>query len=316
MNAPTGFVASARFRAHESGVGHPEASARLDAIEARLELDGLLDELDVTEPRDIDLEHLRRVHDDDLVDRLERTRGKAFHSLDQDTHVGPRSFDAARLASGGLLDACERVLDGSWKNAFVCARPPGHHAEFERAMGFCLVNHVAVAARALQELHGLGRIAIVDWDVHHGNGTQHLFERDPSIYYASLHEWPLYPGSGARGERGVAKGEGTTLNLPQPPRATNSEWLRAFEGELLPALEEFDPEFVLVSAGFDGHADDPLATTRLDESAYATMTEGLWDVARRHASGRLVSLLEGGYDLDALGRSVSTHVTALLQAQP
>ena len=157
---------------------------------------------------------------------------------------------------------------------------------------------------------------IVDWDVYYGNGTQHLFECDSSIYYASLHEWPLYPGSGARGERGVAKGEGTTLNLPQPLRATNSEWLRAFEGELLPALEEFDPEFVLVSAGFDGHADDPLATTRLDESAYATMTEGLWDVARRHASGRLVSLLEGGYDLDALGRSVSTHVTALLQAQP
>jgi acetoin utilization deacetylase AcuC-like enzyme len=206
------------------------------------------------------------------------------------------------------------VWKGTWSSAFVAARPPGHHAERDSAMGFCVFNNVAVAAAHLVEVLGAERVAIVDWDVHHGNGTQHLFERDPRVFYASLHQWPLYPGTGARSERGIGEGEGRTLNLPQPPHAGDAQWLGAFERELLPALEDFDPSIVLVSAGFDAHRDDPLAQTELTTSAFATMTERLLELARSRCKGRLVSLLEGGYDLGALSDSVEAHVAALVRA--
>jgi acetoin utilization deacetylase AcuC-like enzyme len=212
-----------------------------------------------------------------------------------------------------VLEACERVLAGEWRNAFCAVRPPGHHAEAERAMGFCLFNNVAVAAAALRA-GGLARVAIIDWDVHHGNGTQHVFERDPAVFYASLHQWPLYPGTGASGERGLGPGEGATLNLPLAAGAGEVEWLGAFERELLPALEAFAPEFVLVSAGFDAHRLDPLAATNLEEHAYAEMSARLLELAARSASGRLVSVLEGGYHLNALARCVETHLGALVEA--
>jgi acetoin utilization deacetylase AcuC-like enzyme len=207
--------------------------------------------------------------------------------------------------------AVDLVLDGVCDNAFVPARPPGHHAERAEAMGFCLFNNAAIAAAHLRLRRGLGRVAILDWDVHHGNGTQHLFEADPAVFYASLHQWPLYPGTGKADERGRDAGEGATLNAPQPPGAGDREWLAALDGTILPALEAFRPEFLVVSAGFDAHERDPLAQTRLSTEAFGRMTASALDLARRCCGGRLVSLLEGGYDLDALADSVAAHVAEL-----
>ena len=232
-------------------------------------------------------------------------------NLDGDTVVSAVSFEAAARAAGGLILACERVLDGEWRNAFCAVRPPGHHAESDRAMGFCLFNNVAVAAAALLA-RGLSRVAILDWDVHHGNGTQHVFESEPRVFYASLHQWPLYPGTGAEDERGTGDGEGATLNTPMDAGSNDADWLDAMESRVLPALETFAPEFVLVSAGFDAHRLDPLAGVDLTEDAYRGMTRGVLEVANRTASGRLVSVLEGGYHLEALSLSAAAHVGELI----
>ncbi len=237
--------------------------------------------------------------------------GQRTVPLDGDTNASGRSFEVATRAAGGLLLACERVLAGDWSNAFCAVRPPGHHAESDRAMGFCLFNNVAVAAAALRA-RGLERVAIVDWDVHHGNGTQHLFEDDPSVFYASLHQWPLYPGTGAAEERGRGDGEGATLNAPMPAGSTDRDWLGVMEERVLPALEAFAPEFVLISAGFDAHRLDPLAGVELTEEGYRGMTRGLLDLARRTASGRVVSVLEGGYSLEGLSLSAAAHVGELV----
>ena len=233
-------------------------------------------------------------------------------AIDGDTRVSPGSWSAALAAVGGVEEACGRVLGGSWRNAFCSVRPPGHHAERDRAMGFCLFNNVAIAARSLVERHGLERVAIVDWDVHHGNGTQHIFEDEARVYYVSLHQHPLYPGTGAASERGRGAGEGTTLNCPLPGGTGDTEWLDAFEGTVLPALEDYGPEFVLISAGFDAHRLDPLAGVLLSEEAYRVMTRRLLELARKTAGGRLVSVLEGGYSFEALASSVAAHVGELL----
>jgi acetoin utilization deacetylase AcuC-like enzyme len=206
-------------------------------------------------------------------------------------------------------------MDGTWANAFVACRPPGHHAEFERAMGFCLFNNVAVAAAHLRRARGVERVAIVDWDVHHGNGTQHAFESDPTVFYASLHQWPWYPGTGAADERGVGAGEGATLNCPMSAWTGDREWLRAVETQVLPALERFDPGFVLVSAGFDAHEQDPLSHTRVTTDGFRRMTDLVNALAASRCGGRVVSLLEGGYDLDSLADSVEAHVGGLLAAR-
>jgi len=312
--AATGFVSPLACREHRPGDGHPERVQRLEAIHARLAAGGLLAELDAIPGRRARPEEITRVH---AAEHLELVRARCAAgggALDADTAVSSGSFEAALRASGGVLEACERVLAGTWKNAFCAVRPPGHHAEHATAMGFCLFNHVAVAAAALRAVHGLERVAIIDWDVHHGNGTQHLFERDGSVFYASLHQWPLYPGTGAARERGLGDGEGTTKNCPLPAGAGNALWLAALEDEVLPALEDFAPQFVLVSAGFDAHRSDPLAGTRLDEEAYAVMSARLLELARTHAGGRLVSVLEGGYHLEALARCVEVHLSALRAA--
>jgi len=245
------------------------------------------------------------------------SRASTAHvALDGDTSVSRDSWRAALLSAGGVLEACERVASGTWRNAFCALRPPGHHAERDRSMGFCLFNNVAVAARALRERHGIERVAILDWDVHHGNGTQHLFERDPSVLYASLHQWPLYPGTGAASERGVGDGEGTTVNRPMPAGSNDADWLGELEAHVLPAMEDFRPGFVLISAGFDAHRLDPLASVALTEDGYAAMTRRLVELAARTAGGRLVSVLEGGYHLEALASSVEAHVGELRAAAP
>jgi acetoin utilization deacetylase AcuC-like enzyme len=308
----TGFVTSALFQRHDTGRGHPECAERVRAIERRLEASSLSTELDAKEAPEIDPATLVLVHAAPYVRAVEAAIANGARVLDDgDTRVSADSWRAARAAAGGAVDAVERVMSGEWRNAFVCARPPGHHAERSAAMGFCLFNNVAIAAQHLRAKHKLERIAIFDWDVHHGNGTQHVFESDPSVFYASLHQWPLYPGTGLATEHGTGAGEGTTLNCPQPARAGDREWLGAFERDVLPALERFKPQFVLISAGFDAHREDPLAQTRLSDDAYRTLTQGMLALAREQCGGRLVSLLEGGYNLDALARCVEIHVQEL-----
>src|SRR5262245_38528226 len=308
----TGLVHHVAFAAHDTGRGHPERHARLAAILARLEDSGLIDELDRLEPDPAPVAWIARVHDEKYVRDVERACAAGVRVLDAgDTSVGPASFNAALIAAGGAVQAVDRVMDGTWANAFLACRPPGHHAEREEAMGFCLFNNVAVAAAHLRAARGLARVAILDWDVHHGNGTQHMFEADPTVFYASLHQWPWYPGTGAASERGVGAGEGTTLNCPQAAGTGDGEWLRALETEVIPALERFAPEFVLISAGFDAHERDPLSYTRLSTEGFRRMTEIVKAFAASRCGGRVVSLLEGGYDLDALAASVEAHVGAL-----
>lgn len=311
---PTGLVTAPIFLRHDTGPGHPERPARLSAILERLGASGLAAELAVGEAQAAERDWTHLVHDTDYVDALERAiAGGARQLGDGDTTVSADSFQAALTAVGAGLAAAERVARGTWRNAFVALRPPGHHAERGRAMGFCLLNNVAVAARFLQARCGVQRPAIVDWDVHHGNGTQHAFEEDASVFFASLHQFPHYPGTGSREERGRGAGEGTTLNLPMPSGAGDAEYLAAFEGTLLPALEDFAPDFVLISAGFDAHRDDPLSGTRVTGAGFGRMTRLLVDFAETRCQGRVISLLEGGYDLSALAESVEAHVAELLR---
>ena len=228
-----------------------------------------------------------------------------------DTAICPESARVARLAVGSLVALCRRTVRGELAGGFAAIRPPGHHAERDLAMGFCLFDNVAIAARYLQEREGLERVLIVDWDVHHGNGTQHLFEDDPSVFFFSLHQWPLYPGTGARDERGRGAGLGATLNCPLPPGTGDAGFLAALTDDLVPAAERFRPQFVLLSAGFDAHRADPLAQLEVTTQAYGEATRIVREIARRHAEGRFVSTLEGGYDLDALGGSVVEHLRVL-----
>lgn len=312
--ARVGYVSTPLAARHDTGPGHPERAARVEAIEARIARSGLLGELVRLDAPEVELAAAARVHERAYLEAAARAISAGARVLDDgDTRVSADSWRAARAAAGGAVLAVERVLAGELDHAFVVTRPPGHHAERDRALGFCVLNNVAIAAAHARE-HGIERVAIVDWDVHHGNGTQHTFERDPSVFYASLHQWPLYPGTGLAHERGLGEGEGATLNCPLPPRAGNREWLAAFDDEVLPALEEFRPGLVLISAGFDAHKDDPLAQTQLDEEAYRHMTHALAALARDHAGGKLVSLLEGGYDLDALARSVEAHLEELTRS--
>jgi acetoin utilization deacetylase AcuC-like enzyme len=313
--ARTGLIRSPRFRRHETGPGHPERPARLEAIERRLEDSGLLARLIPVEPRPVEERWLEEVHAPGYIRHVERACAAGERILDSpDTGIGAESFSIARLAAGGVLALVDAVLEGRLDNGFAAVRPPGHHAERDRAMGFCLFNNVAVAARYAQRRHGAGRVLVVDWDVHHGNGTQHAFEEDASVFYCSLHQWPLYPGTGAASERGRGAGEGFTLNLPLPPGSGDADWLRAFDRVLLPAADAFRPDLLIVSAGFDAHRDDPLAGTLLSEFGFRGLTERVCDLARRHCGGRLVSVLEGGYQLRALADCAAVHVEALLDA--
>ena len=235
-------------------------------------------------------------------------------SLDPDTSISAGSLPAAYLAAGGVLAAADAIMAGTVDHAFCAIRPPGHHAESDRAMGFCLFNNVAIAARYLQRRHGVARVLIVDWDVHHGNGTQHTFDDDPSVLFFSTHQYPHYPGTGRATERGKGKGEGLTINVPMSAGQGDEDYREIFERVLVPAADAYKPEFVLISAGFDAHRDDPLASMGLTEEGYATLTGIVAGIARRHSKSRVLSCLEGGYNLNALAASVERHVVALLDA--
>ena len=311
----TGFVSHDDCLEHIAGPNHPEQPARVQVIRDRLAESSLASELDLLTPDEAERSALEAVHDPRYVDLVEETVRSGGGQLDPDTRAGSGSDRAARLASGGVLQAVDRVMDGEWQNAFVACRPPGHHAERDRAMGFCLFNHVAVAAAHLRSRHGLERVAILDWDVHHGNGTQHIFEADPTVFYASLHQFPHYPGTGAERERGVGAGEGATLNCPMESGSGDREWLAVTEQRVLPTLEAFRPDFVLVSAGFDAHRDDPLAGCNLSTEGFRELTKMLLAFAASATESRLVSLLEGGYDLAALADCARVHLEELHAAE-
>jgi acetoin utilization deacetylase AcuC-like enzyme len=296
---------------HDPGQYHPECPARLEAVLAALataEFAGL----DRREAPRVALDDLVRVHPRHFVERLLAAVPQAGHvGVDADTVMSPRSGEAALRAAGAVAAAVDAVIAGEAATAFCAVRPPGHHAEPGRAMGFCLFNNVAVGALRAREVHRLARVAVVDFDVHHGNGTQARFWDDASLFYGSTHQSPLYPGTGSAGETGVA---GNIVNVPLRPMSGSTQFRQGMERILLPALDAFAPELVMISAGFDAHRDDPLAQLMLEEADYAWATEQLIEIARRHARGRVVSTLEGGYDLSALGASAAAHVRALMSA--
>jgi acetoin utilization deacetylase AcuC-like enzyme len=296
---------------HDPGAYHPENPRRLQAVLAALEDDAFKELERVSAPRASD-DALCLVHPRAFVEAvLGAIPPMGRHQIDGDTIVSPGSEDAALRAAGAVIAGVDAVCEGRARNVFAAVRPPGHHAEAAQAMGFCIFNNVAVGALHARAKHGLRRIAVIDFDVHHGNGTQHMFENDADLFYASSHEWPLYPGTGALEETGRFK---NIVNAPLPGGADGAAFKKAFEGRILPALDAFAPELVMISAGFDAHEQDPLASLRLHESDFAWVTRALMDVANRHAKGRVVSTLEGGYDLDALGASAAAHVQALMAA--
>jgi acetoin utilization deacetylase AcuC-like enzyme len=287
---------------HLTGPGHPERPARLEVIRGALVVADLWPPNLAIRPAARD--DLLRVHTAEHIDTIEDTcAGHGFYP-DPDTTMSKGSWAAALTAAGAGITACEAVLEGRFRNAFCAVRPPGHHAEGTHAMGFCLFNNVAIAARWLRAVRGLDRVAILDWDVHHGNGTQHTFYDDASVYYASIHQWPHYPGTGLPEERGA---ENTNLNLTMAPGSGAEAWLEAINRQVLPEFARFRPDFLLISCGFDAHRRDPLGGQYLETETFAEMTRRVREVA----GGRLVSLLEGGYDLHALGESVVAHVRAL-----
>jgi acetoin utilization deacetylase AcuC-like enzyme len=300
---------SLRFRDHDTGT-HPENAGRLIAIDEELQrLELLTDRPDVPFSPASD-EALARVHDPRYISGVRDFAGRGGGWLDGDTFVGPESVDVAALAAGAGIAAVESALDGRVRHGFVLARPPGHHATPARGMGFCLFNTIAIAAAHARE-RGLERILIVDWDVHHGNGTQDAFYETDSVLFISTHQSPLYPGTGAATERGEGIGEGYTINIPLPAGCDDETYAEVFDQIVLPAVDAYRPQLVLVSAGFDAHAADPLANMRLTEAGFADLARRVVQIAADHADGRLIAFLEGGYDLQALAASVAATLAVL-----
>lgn len=306
----TAIVKDERYLDHDPGRFHPESPKRLDAIYSALEKADMKRLFLNLPPRPATREELLRIHSDQYVDRILSMAGKR-RSLDPDTAVSEGSCDAALLAAGGVCAAVSEVVSGRMDNAFALVRPPGHHAERNRAMGFCIFNNLAVAARCAQEHHGIKRILVVDWDLHHGNGTQHSFEEDPSVLYYSTHQYPYYPGSGAHTQKGRGRGEGYTVNVPLSTGHGDNDYTGIFERTLKPVALEFDPDLVLVSAGFDIYENDPLGGMRVTPYGFAGLTRAVLDIADACCGGKVVMTLEGGYHLRGLQESVAAVVREL-----
>jgi len=309
----TAIVHHPIFREHDTGPGHPETPSRyqvvMDALRGDAELWSNLVEVTAHEaPRG----DIQAAHSPQLYKHVEKVVSEGIGYLDADTVVSMRSLDTARHAAGAPCQAIDLIMKGEVSNAFAPVRPPGHHATAERAMGFCLFNNVAVAARyAQQHYPDIERVAIIDWDVHHGNGTQGIFYDDPSVYFFSSHQYPWYPGTGSRGEKGTGRGLGFTLNLPLRAATPASEQKRAFESALGDMASRFSPDLIIISAGFDSHLGDPLGQLRLEDEDFVAMTRVVKQWAASSCQGRLVSCLEGGYNLQTLGETVRAHVEEL-----
>ena len=301
---------------HDSGQGHPERPQRLHSIMEHLETRNLLDQVPVSIPVEAGLASLELIHTSAHIETVSRLAalGRPVAAT-PDTVVSPSTYRAALLAAGAVQEAIDVVVENRADNCFCVVRPPGHHAEREEMMGFCYFNNVGIAARYLQAQHGIEKVAIIDWDVHHGNGTQHSFEEDPSIFFFSIHQFPHYPGTGSRGERGRGAGSGYTLNAPMPAGSGDSEYLQVFQEELRPAMESFEPDFILISAGFDAHRADPLGAIQLTERGFEALTREVLSMAEDYCGGKVVSTLEGGYDLEATAGSAAAHLGALKNAE-
>ena len=312
---PTGLLYDDIYLKHLSGnSGHPERPERLMFIRQALDKAGLTQSLYPIHPRPVTEEELELVHQQSYIAlvRRELSNLQGFRELSTgDTLVSSGSLEAAEFAAGGVLNAVDAVMQGKVKNAFAAVRPPGHHATPTRGMGFCIFNNVAIAARYVQKKYGLQRVLIVDWDYHHGNGTQDAFYQDGSVFYFSTHHYGAYPGTGSAEETGVGRGTGKILNVPLPPGATDAQILEAFQTKLVPAARNFKPDFILISAGFDGMRRDLLGVFDITPEGFAAITRVVVGLAKELSQGRLVSVLEGGYRLDGLAESVVAHVKVL-----
>ena len=303
------------FLQHRTGE-HPERPARLTSIIERIKRDGLFDKLKPVDNHIDPDQWIKEIHSEDYIERLRAACNDNLPFIDcPDSAICVDSYEVARKAVAITLAACDMILSGQATNGFCPVRPPGHHAEADRSMGFCLFNNVAVAGRYLRKQHGLQNILILDWDVHHGNGTQHSFEKDNTVFYCSIHQHPatLYPGTGWPNEFGQGMGRGYTLNLPLEPGAGDEQCLDFFRTNFLPVARDFNPDFVLISAGFDGHRKDPLAQLNMTEQGFDTMTGEMMDFAEKYCNGRLLSLLEGGYQLGTLNNCVAQHLEVLMR---
>lgn len=310
----TGFIYSPKYLQHRPSTTHPESPERLRWIVDSLQKNSLWQKLVIISPVPAQVTWLEYIHSPHYIKRVQEACEEGNTMIDTpDVEVSSESFNIALLAAGGVLRAMDAVIKGEIDNAFCALRPPGHHALHDTAMGFCLFNNAAIAAKYVQKQYGLERILIVDWDVHHGNGTQAAFYQDPSVFYFSIHQYPHYPGTGAADERGSGEGWGYTLNIPMSAFSNDEDYRKAFDEQLVPAAEKFKPQLVLVSAGFDGHADDPLSSIQLSESCFGHLTQIVKSIAGQWAEGRIVSVLEGGYHRQGLPLSVAAHLSALIE---
>jgi acetoin utilization deacetylase AcuC-like enzyme len=310
---PTGLVLDALYARHDPGAGHPESPARVAALLAAFDESGLSGALHHIKPRLARDEDLHLVHTRGYIHVVRHDVARRASVLSTgDTALGAHSLDIALMAAGGCLSAVDAIFAGHVRNAFAAVRPPGHHATASRGMGFCIFNNAAIAARYAQKVFGAERVLIADWDVHHGNGTQDIFYRDPGVFVFNTHQSPWYPGTGAHDETGEDAGEGTTMNCPFRPGAGRAEIVGAFRRKLELAAAAFKPDFVIVSAGFDSRRGDPLGRFQLKDDDFAELTSVLMDIADRWSHGRLLSVLEGGYYLPGLGRAATAHVSTLM----
>ncbi len=307
----TAFLTDEIYLKHNTGMMHPERSGRISAIHDKIKAAPYYKDLVLLKPVKADFETIELVHSSEYIMRVKKEIESGVTYLDSpDTPVCRESFDVALYAVGGGLVMCDAVFSGAAVNGFCSIRPPGHHAERDHAAGFCIFNNIAIAARYLQTKHKINRIAIVDWDVHHGNGTQHSFENDNTIFFISLHQFPHYPGTGSSSEKGKGKGSGYTMNIPMRSGSEDEDYISAFNKSIIPALDAFKPEIILISAGFDAHDNDDLSSISLSSEVYYRFTHMLMDVASKHSFNRVIAFLEGGYDLVGLADSVDRVITA------
>jgi len=312
----TGFLYDERYQLHTTGNYHPEAPDRLSRVYEGIKQAGLLPKLVLINASRADMKWIEMVHDREYIQRFEAACRSGVNMFDSpDNQMCPETYETALLAVGGILDVVRQVMDGTLDNAFCAVRPPGHHAEANKAMGFCYFNNIAIAARYMQKEWPIQRVGIVDFDVHHGNGTQHIFEGDPTVFYYSIHQHPsfAYPGTGREFESGKDFGHGYTKNSPVLPGQGDEEYKRLMKKDLFPAFDEFKPQAILVSTGFDAHRDDEMSDIKLSTEGFSWIMQKIVELADRHSDGKIISILEGGYSLRRLPELAANHVEILLK---